>query len=490
MNANITKALFRDAMAQVVDNRVFRILFVVLCVMVLPTFLIGAREERLSLLFLWHYEYEEIFGIFGGGLTNFEHPNQQLIQTVQRLFVDGIAGPFGILFGVAATAFFLPRMLEKGAADVVFSKPVSRLSLLLSRYAAGLIFAALLAVALIGGMHLGFSLVSGWSDPGFLWSIPILIYVFGVVHAVSLVVGVFTRSSVAAILVTLLFYAANGCVHNGWVLKESQFFDPDLEAAKAVEPGTPRTDQELGGFLPVVLEALDVVHFVLPKTNEADFLAKSVRRRIETRGFEIADADSGFTVRVPPSGMTRVVGSELDGDGVAWRAVVDGQTQAEVRISRRPVKTAGSRMSVAKALEKELAQREGVTDVTRKNEEIADRPGWCVRWTEAGANGPVHHQSWFFDDGASRYQLERRESATWRDDPANKNTLRDFHRSVTFNAEDVHIGNSIGQVTGIDRRYGWTAPWRYNYFFSIGSTVAFVVAMLALANWKLSRIDF
>ena len=36
------------------------------------------------------------------------------------------------MFCIAATAFFVPRMLEKGAADTLFTKPLSRVVLLLS----------------------------------------------------------------------------------------------------------------------------------------------------------------------------------------------------------------------------------------------------------------------------------------------------------------------------------------------------------------------
>src|SRR6185295_1368330 len=50
MNANTTKALFRDALFQVLDNKVFRILVDVVVLMVLPTFLIGAHDDSLVVL--------------------------------------------------------------------------------------------------------------------------------------------------------------------------------------------------------------------------------------------------------------------------------------------------------------------------------------------------------------------------------------------------------------------------------------------------------
>jgi hypothetical protein len=38
-----------------------------------------------------------------------------------------------------------------------------------------------------------------------------------------------------------------------------------------------------------------------------------------------------------------------------------------------------------------------------------------------------------------------------------------------------------------EKRFGWFSPIPYNFFFSIGSTLAFVVVVLALAQWRLSR---
>jgi predicted exporter len=40
------------------------------------------------------------------------------------------------------------------------------------------------------------------------------------------------------------------------------------------------------------------------------------------------------------------------------------------------------------------------------------------------------------------------------------------------------------------REFGWSAAWRHNAWFSIATTAAFIVLTLALAGWKLSRIDF
>ena len=46
------RALIRDALAQVLDNKVFRILMVLTFLMVALTFVIGFREDEVNLLWL------------------------------------------------------------------------------------------------------------------------------------------------------------------------------------------------------------------------------------------------------------------------------------------------------------------------------------------------------------------------------------------------------------------------------------------------------
>ena len=91
-------------------------------------------------------------------------------------------------------------MIEKGAADVLFHKPLGRLTFYLSRYFAGLFFVGLLATLMAVGMYAGFLLVSGYHDPGILLAAPLLTYLFGLIYAVAMWVGVVTRSTVAAML--------------------------------------------------------------------------------------------------------------------------------------------------------------------------------------------------------------------------------------------------------------------------------------------------
>jgi ABC-type transport system involved in multi-copper enzyme maturation permease subunit len=192
----------------VLDNMVFRILAVLIVLFVLPTFLLGFREKEIVVCFFWHFEYADWMARIG---TLFGNDVQSgMITWLQSAFIDTLAGGVGMLFCVVATSFFMPRMLEKGYADTVFSKPLSRNALMLSRYFAGILFVALLSMVLVGGQYLGFTLVSGYSDTGFLFSVFTLIWLFMMLHAVSLLAGVMTRSAIAAVMMVILFYASTG----------------------------------------------------------------------------------------------------------------------------------------------------------------------------------------------------------------------------------------------------------------------------------------
>ena len=66
-----------------------------------------------------------------------------------------------------------------------------------------------------------------------------------------------------------------------------------------------------------------------------------------------------------------------------------------------------------------------------------------------------------------------------------------------WRSQFLYEGNLVlGQVAGMtpDRWYEkvftWDAELKYNIFFSIGSSLAFIVAMLSLAWLRLRTIDF
>lgn len=480
MNRPIASALLRDAYAQVVDNFVFRLLLVVLVAFVLPTFLVQLGPEGLRIAFSFEYSWDDLIGgqeLFGAGDRDL---HVQLIEWIQTAVADHLAGKLGVLLCVAATAFFVPRMLEKGAADTLFSKPVPRWLLLLSRYVAGILFVSLLAFGLIGGMHLGFQLVSGHSREGFLWSIPMLIYLFAVMHAFSVTVGVLTRSSVAAILLTAAFFLTSSCVHGGWELKQS-FENQMAEDTNDLE-------LERSGALRLVSTVLDVAHAVLPKTRDARRLVHLTRQRVQGPDSGLLDPSTGLTAGAPPEGFERLPGGSFARDGAVWVAPEPDGGESRIFLERLPNEDLDHIKGLARDLETELEARPEVSSVSSHRSGLAGRAAHGVRWREERPSGERLRERWFFAGSGSTYALAVDISVARDADPAFAERLAAFLDGLSFGAGGDGLSDT--PFADYDRRFGWDAPLAYNAWFSVVSTLAFTLAVLLFGAWRLSRIDF
>jgi hypothetical protein len=268
--------------------------------------------------------------------------------------LENLCGNFGMIFCVAATAFFVPRMLERGSADMLLSKPVSRMTMLLSRYVSGILFVGILTASLVIGMYLGFLVFSGYSDPGVLWGALTLVYLFSIVHGVTILAGVLTRSTVAATLIALVFFMGTGCVHQGWrirhFLKESESGRKERQALER-EPDTdtpenPVLEEDPGTFWQVMFVTLDALHYSLPKTSDADMITHRLQKAIERRDQTIVDETSHLSISSVPEGFDLVLDGlpeashgkilvDLAARPVVWRSAAPGTEKASIEITRR-----------------------------------------------------------------------------------------------------------------------------------------------------------
>ncbi len=412
------RALMRDALAQVLDNKVFRILMILTFVMVAVTFLIGFREDEVTLLWgMKTYDYADLpgFSMIDIGAEQ----QRQTIDAVQDFFVSGLAGTFGLLFCIAATSFFVPRMLEKGAADPLFSKPVSRFALLLSRYVASVLFIAILASILVGGIHVGMLLNSGYSSDGFLWAAPRLVYQFALIAAVSALVGVWTRSNTAALLLTFVFYAVCTGVHQGWIVKEFTIQQPEF--GMITELGNASADEqvvdELSGFTRYAAMALDTAHYVLPKTHDAPRIERLLRDQLD---------------------------KVFDGGRSVAAATVNGRPLIVKRVGNSGLKVRHSGNEYV-----EFGEADGPWEINVRRDKLDVRVG---------------------EDGS----LE---------------LLMDGTALELIDPESV-VEQTYNPFEWYDARFGWSAPWKSNAWFSLLSSLAFVVATLGVAWLKLRRISF
>ncbi|MGH2575912.1 MAG: ABC transporter permease [Ignavibacteria bacterium] len=108
-----------------------------------------------------------------------------------------------LIFCIISSASFIPSMVDKGTIDLLISKPLSRTSILLSKFLGAVLFVALSLVYFIGFIWLILSAKSGYWNFNFLYTILSLTFAFAVMYSIVVLIGLMTQSAILGILVNL-----------------------------------------------------------------------------------------------------------------------------------------------------------------------------------------------------------------------------------------------------------------------------------------------
>jgi hypothetical protein len=128
------------------------------------------------------------------------------VRFLQVVLAGGVADALGVLLALIWTAGFLPTFLEPSAASVLLAKPAPRWSLVAGKYLGVLAFVAFQALVFVGGTWAALGLATGVWDAAYLWCVPLLLLHFATFFAFSALLAVCTRSTVACVIGSLLFW--------------------------------------------------------------------------------------------------------------------------------------------------------------------------------------------------------------------------------------------------------------------------------------------
>ncbi|MCB9839195.1 MAG: ABC transporter permease [Phycisphaeraceae bacterium] len=197
MIARQTLAIFLDGYRELNARKLFWIAIILSGLVVVSFALIGSRDGNLSIA-MWRTPLP----LAALGFTT---------ETLYKLLFIQFGVGFWLawvstILALVTTSGMIPEFVAGGAIDLTLSKPIGRVRLFLTKYAAALLFVALQVTTFTAACFVVLGLRGGSWEPGLFLAIPIMIAFFSFLYCVSALVGLLTRSTIAALILALLFW--------------------------------------------------------------------------------------------------------------------------------------------------------------------------------------------------------------------------------------------------------------------------------------------
>jgi ABC-type transport system involved in multi-copper enzyme maturation permease subunit len=232
-------ALLADSWRESRDRKIFWVILLLTGVVALAMASVGFEGERVSFM----------FGMFDAEVDHFNPGTplgrSNIVGLVVYIVLPVFLGWVSVILMIIATAGSFPAMMESGAIEVLLAKPIRRWRLFLYKYLAGMVFVLFQAAVFVGLTFLVMGTRWGVWMPGYLMCIPLIVLLFSYVYCVSVLVAVKTRSTVAAILIGLMAWAAYGMPHRALEafeqfpsLREYRALYNAVRVANAIAPRT------------------------------------------------------------------------------------------------------------------------------------------------------------------------------------------------------------------------------------------------------------
>ncbi|MDF1810024.1 MAG: ABC transporter permease [Phycisphaerales bacterium] len=192
-----TKAIFIDAYRELNAKKLFWLTMGLNLLAVLIYASLGINERGFSVLF-WTFD-----GEFNTNLmTKTTFYKLEFLLWGVPIWLSWCA----TILALISTAGIIPDLVSGGTIEPVLSKPIGRIRLFLTKYLTGLFFVGAQILVFSIGCFLVLRIRAGVTEFGLFLAIPIVLAFFSYLFAVCSLVGLVTKSTITALLLTILFW--------------------------------------------------------------------------------------------------------------------------------------------------------------------------------------------------------------------------------------------------------------------------------------------
>jgi hypothetical protein len=192
---------------------------------------------------------------FGAIRIPLARDTKSAIHFLELVLAGGVADTLGLMLTLIWTAGFLPGFLDGRSISVLLAKPAPRWVLILGKYAGVLAFVLFNAVVFVGGTWTAIGLRTGFWDPTYLLSIPLLLLHFSIFFGVSVLLAVCTRNAVVCVFGSLVFWCVAWSMNFG---RHAFILSNDMVSDSLRSP--------------LLSSVIDIGYWVLPKPADLGML--------------------------------------------------------------------------------------------------------------------------------------------------------------------------------------------------------------------------
>ncbi len=195
-------AMLLDAYRELNSRKLFWITLILSGTVVLGYGSMGFNEKGPSMFFgLWQIESE--------GLAEGSPWARALYMGIFSDFMVSIwLAWVATIIALISTTTIFPDFMASGAIDLVLSKPIGRVKIFFIKYLASLLFVVLQVGLFCAGIFLCVGGRMGEWNPKIFLAVPLVTVFYSYLYAFNVLLAVLTRSSLAALMLTLLFWVS------------------------------------------------------------------------------------------------------------------------------------------------------------------------------------------------------------------------------------------------------------------------------------------
>ena len=195
-----TWALMVDSYRLLVSRKLFWITLAISGVILLVYASVGYDENGMTLLFsALSFEDESLRA---GTIFSKVHYIDMFTGTIMDRWLSWGA----IILALISTSTIFPDFIANGSIDVVLSKPIGRLKVFFVKYIGAVLFVLLqIAIFCVGAFFCIGLRVGEWNFNIFL-AIPLILALFSYLYCINVFLAILTRSMIASLLLTFLFW--------------------------------------------------------------------------------------------------------------------------------------------------------------------------------------------------------------------------------------------------------------------------------------------